>query len=62
MGYLKKDAENFLKTLGFSPLETQIIIKLLELKRTTGTQVAKEIKAHRRSVYDALERLVKKVL
>ncbi len=49
-----------LKSLGFTELESKIFAELIFLKEATASSLSKELKVHRRSVYDALERMVKK--
>lgn len=49
-----------LKSLGLTEQETSIYIKLLYLKQSTASNIGKELKMHRRGVYDITERLLKK--
>lgn len=49
-----------LKSLGLSEQETEIYIKLLYLKQSTASNIGKQLKMHRRGVYDITERLLKK--
>lgn len=49
-----------LRTMGFTEQEISIYIKLLYLKESTASNLGKEMKIHRRGVYDTAERLVKR--
>jgi sugar-specific transcriptional regulator TrmB len=55
-----EELRNAMKSLGFSDQEIAIYIKFLYLKESTASNLGKEMKIHRRSVYDVVERLVKK--
>jgi len=52
--------EDILKELGFTEYEINIYITLVEFGECTPGKVAEKAKIHRRNVYDALDRLVKK--
>lgn len=51
-----------LKEIGLTEVESKVYLKLLELQKTTTGLIAKKSGIHRRTVYDALERLVVKGL
>jgi len=52
--------ENNLEQLGLSNTESKIYLKLLKIGESTAVQLAKEIKIHRRTIYDNLNILIKK--
>ena len=52
--------KDILKELGFSDYETNIYLTLLDIGESTPGKVAEKANIHRRNVYDALNRLVKK--
>jgi sugar-specific transcriptional regulator TrmB len=52
--------KEILKELGFSDYEINIYLTLVELGESTPSKVAEKARIHRRNVYDALNRLVKK--
>lgn len=51
-----------LKHIGLSEPEISVYIKLLYLKESTASNLGKELKTHRRGIYDITERLVKRGL
>ena len=51
-----------MKSIGLSEQEISIYIKLLHLKESTASNLGKELKMHRRNVYDITERLAGKGL
>ncbi len=55
-----EEIRNALKSLGFGEQEVETYTKMIYLKESTASNLGKEMKAHRRSVYDMVERLVKK--
>lgn len=54
------DKEKVLEELGFSRNEAKVYLALLELGSATATKISDKSKIHRTTVYDCLERLVKK--
>jgi len=52
--------KEILKELGFSDYEIKIYLTLVSLGESTPSKVAEKARIHRRNVYDALNRLVKK--
>lgn len=54
--------ENVFQEIGLTEVESKIYLKLLELKKATTGLIAKKTGIHRRTVFDALERLVVKGL
>lgn len=51
-----------LRDIGLTEVESRVYLKLLELQKATTGLIAKKSSIHRRTVYDALERLVIKGL
>lgn len=56
------DKEKVLEELGFSRNEAKIYLALLDLGSATATKISDKSRIHRTTVYDCLERLVKKGL
>lgn len=54
-----KNREKFLKEFGLSKNKARVYLILLRLGSTTAEKIAKTSGVHRRSVYDALEGLIK---
>jgi len=54
--------ENELQQSGLTPVETKIYLTILELGSASANDVARKSGIHRRSVYDAMERLIEKGL
>lgn len=53
--------ENF-KEIGLTEVESKVYLKLIELKKATSGLISKKSGVHRRTVLDALERLIEKGL
>ena len=57
-----QDKEKVLEELGLSTNESKVYLALLDIGATTAGKITDASKIHRTSVYDALERLIKKGL
>ena len=56
------EKEHVLEELGLSKNESKVYLALLEIGQSTTGKITESSKIHRTSVYDALERLIKKGL
>ncbi|MDP2906449.1 MAG: helix-turn-helix domain-containing protein [Nanoarchaeota archaeon] len=54
--------ENDFREAGLTEVESRVYLRLIELKRATSGEIAKRSGVHRRTVLDALERLITKGL
>ena len=52
--------EESLEAMGFSKNESKVYIQLLNIGKTTATEIAKQTKLHRSNVYDSLTKLIEK--
>ncbi len=59
---MKKDVEQFAEVFGLTPMEAKIYNVLLDLGPSLAGLITRKSGIHRRSVYDALERLIQKGL